>query len=89
MTRTVKTKRTLKAKPVKAAGGGTFTTVQLAKEQGVPAKTMRARIRRQIGAGKDGWKKLMIKVEGKPDDELSHTFRDNKTTRNAIKELLA
>lgn len=64
-----------KAKPAKA--GATFTTVDLAKEQGVNAKTLRARIRRNI----DKWEPLFAGER--------HTFADNATTRKAIAALLA
>lgn len=64
-----------KAKPAKA--GTTFTTVDLAKEQGVNAKTLRARIRRNI----EKWEPLFAGER--------HTFADNATTRKAIAALLA
>lgn len=80
MTRTVKTKRTVKAKPApKASGGGkTFTTVELAAEQNMAAKTLRARIRRNL----DKWEPLF-------KDGVRHVFADNKTTRDKIEQLLA
>ncbi len=66
------------AKRVKASGGGTFTTVDIAKEHGINPKTLRARIRRNI----DTWEQL-FKDGGK------HVFADNKTTRGKIDALLS
>lgn len=74
-------------KSKRAAGGGTFTTCDLAKERGEQSKTLRAKIRRRIKAGQREWEKLMIAVDGKKG--LSHTFKDNATTRKQIKALLA
>ena len=75
-----KTKRVAKSKA--AAGGakasGTFTTVELAAEQNIQAKTLRARIRRNI----DAWSPLFA-------DGVKHVFKDNKTTRAKIEQLLA
>lgn len=68
-----------KAKPApKAAGGNTFTTVDLAKQHDMQAKTLRARIRRNI----DDWKPLF-------KDGVKHVFPDNKTTRDKANALLA
>ena len=63
--------------PVKVPAGATFTSVDLAAEQGINAKTLRARIRRNI----DAWKPLF--VGGK-----QHTFADNAATRKAVAALL-
>lgn len=63
--------------PAKAPAGTTFTAVDLAAEQGINAKTLRARIRRNI----DAWKPLF--VGGK-----QHTFADNAATRKAVAALL-
>lgn len=57
---------------------GTFTTVDVANEQGINAKTLRARIRRNI----DKWEPLF-------KDGTKHVFADNATTRKAITALLA
>lgn len=66
------------AKPAKpAAKRDTFTSVDLAAEKGINAKTLRARIRRNIAK----WEPLFA---GK-----KHTFQDNVTTRKAIDALLA
>lgn len=62
----------------KATSGATFTTVDLAAEQGINAKTLRARIRRNI----DRWAPLFVNGE-------KHTFADNATTRKAVAALLA
>lgn len=66
------------AAPKAKATGNTFTTVDLAREQGIEAKTLRARIRRNI----DAWQPLF-------KDGAKHTFADNKTTRTAVAKLLA
>ena len=73
-------KRPAKAKPApKAAGGGkVFTTSELANEHGMKSKTLRARIRRNI----DLWQPLFA-------DGNRHVFKDNKTTRAKVAELLA
>lgn len=78
--RTPKADAKPKAKPApRAAGGGkTFTTSELAKEHDMIAKTLRARIRRNL----DKWEPLF-------KDGVRHVFPDNKTTRNKIAELLA
>lgn len=66
------------AKPAKpAATKGTFTSVNLAAEKGINAKTLRARIRRNIAK----WEPLFAGEK--------HTFKDNATTRKAIDALLA
>ena len=68
-----------KAKPVKrAAGGGTFTTVDIAKQYKMQPKTLRARIRRNINL----WQPLF-------KDGQRHVFADNKSTHDKIKEILA
>ena len=56
---------------------GTFTSVDLAAEKGINAKTLRARIRRNIAK----WEPLFAGEK--------HTFKDNVTTRKAIDALLA
>ena len=63
-------------KPSRPAG--TFTTVDIAVDHGVNAKTLRARIRRSI----DDWEPLFV-------DGQRHVFKDNKTTRAKIDALLA
>ena len=66
------------AKPAKpAAKRDTFTSVDLATEKGINAKTLRARIRRNIAK----WEPLFAGEK--------HTFKDNVTTRKAIDALLA
>lgn len=65
-----------KAKAQRAAS--TVTTIEIAAEQGISAKTLRARIRRNI----DTWKPLF-------KDGEKHVFADNKTTRNKITALLS
>lgn len=75
-----------KAAPAKAKAtvtkasraAGTITTVDIATEQGISAKTLRARIRRNI----DDWTPLF-------KDGEKHVFADNKTTRNKITALLS
>lgn len=68
-----------KVKPApKAAGGRTFTTVDIARERDMQAKTLRARIRRNI----DDWAPLF-------KDGMKHVFPDNKTTWNKVDALLA
>ena len=62
------------ASPVKR---DTFTSVDLAAEKGINAKTLRARIRRNIAK----WEPLFAGEK--------HTFKDNATTRKAIDALLA
>lgn len=54
-----------------------FTSVDLAAEKGINAKTLRARIRRNIAK----WEPLFAGEK--------HTFKDNATTRKAIDALLA
>lgn len=71
-------KKVTVAKPAKpAAPKGTFTSVDLAAEKGINAKTLRARIRRNIAK----WEPLFAGEK--------HTFKDNATTRKAIDALLA
>ena len=66
------------AKPAKpAATKGVFTSVDLAAEKGINAKTLRARIRRNLAK----WEPLFAGEK--------HTFKDNVTTRKAIDALLA
>ncbi len=66
------------AKPAKpAAKRDTFTSVDLAAEKGINAKTLRARIRRNLAK----WEPLFAGEK--------HTFKDNVTTRKAIDALLA
>lgn len=66
------------AKPAKpAAKRDTFTSVDLAAEKGINAKTLRARIRRNLAK----WEPLFAGEK--------HTFKDNATTRKAIDALLA
>lgn len=76
--RTTKAKATKDTtKATKATGAKTFTTVDLAKEAGVNAKTLRARIRRNI----DKWAPLF-------KDGEKHVFPDNKTTRAKVQSLM-
>lgn len=71
-------KKVTVAKPAKpAAKRDTFTSVDLAAEKGINAKTLRARIRRNIAK----WEPLFAGEK--------HTFKDNVTTRKAIDALLA
>ena len=71
-------KKVTVAKPAKpAAKRDTFTSVDLAAEKGINAKTLRARIRRNIAK----WEPLFAGEK--------HTFQDNVTTRKAIDALLA
>lgn len=79
--------RTAKAKDPKAIARvqakasrpkGTFTTVDIAAQHGVNAKTLRARIRRNI----DNWAPLFL-------DGQRHVFKDNKTTRAKVEALMA
>lgn len=66
------------AKPAKPAPAkGTFTSVQLAAERKLDAKTLRARIRRNI----EKWEPLFAGER--------HVFKDNAATRKAIDALLA
>lgn len=66
------------AKPAKPAlAKGTFTSVQLAAERKLDAKTLRARIRRNI----EKWEPLFAGER--------HVFKDNAATRKAIDALLA
>ena len=66
------------AKPAKpAATKGVFTSVDLAAEKGINAKTLRARIRRNLAK----WEPLFAGEK--------HTFKDNAATRKAIDALLA
>lgn len=67
----------VEAKAPKAKAGATFTTVDLATEQGINPKSLRARIRRNI----EKWEPLFAGER--------HTFADNATTRKAIAALLA
>ena len=64
-------------KKVTVAKRDTFTPVDLAAEKGINAKTLRARIRRNIAK----WEPLFAGEQ--------HTFKDNVTTRKAIDALLA
>ena len=64
-------------KKVTVAKRDTFTSVDLAAEKGINAKTLRARIRRNIAK----WEPLFAGEK--------HTFKDNVTTRKAIDALLA
>ena len=71
-------KKVTVAKPdAKPAKRDTFTSVDLAAEKGINAKTLRARIRRNIAK----WEPLFAGEK--------HTFKDNVTTRKAIDALLA
>jgi len=75
------TKKSTGAKIVtkaKAKASNTITSVEIAKEYKMNAKTLRARIRRNL----DDWKSLFVKGE-------RHVFADNKTTRAKIKSLLS
>lgn len=64
--------------PAKAkATGNTITTVDIAEQHDMNAKTLRARIRRNI----DKWEPLFA-------DGERHVFKDNATTRKAIAALL-
>ena len=68
------------AKPAvapKAKSGNTFTSVDIATEHGISAKTLRARIRRHI----DLWAPLF-------KDGERHVYADNAATRKAIAALL-
>ena len=67
-------KKVTVAKPAKR---DTFTSVDLAAEKGINAKTLRARIRRNLAK----WEPLFAGEK--------HTFKDNATTRKAIDALLA
>jgi len=78
------TKRTRKAAPKakdkaapKAKAGNVLTTVDIAAQHDMNAKTLRARIRRNI----DKWSPLF-------KDGEKHVFADNATTRKAIAALL-
>ena len=66
------------APAAKGKAGATFTSVDIAAEQGINAKTLRARIRRNI----DKWEPLFVNGE-------KHTFADNAATRKAVAALLA
>ncbi len=68
-------KKVTVAKPAKL---DTFTSADLAAEKGINAKTLRARIRRNIAK----WAPLFVNGE-------KHTFKDNVTTRKAVAALLA
>ena len=73
------TKVVAKAKDkAKGKAGATFTSVDIAAEQGINAKTLRARIRRNI----DKWEPLFVNGE-------KHVFADNAATRKAVAALLA
>lgn len=63
--------------PAKAKAGNTLTTVDIAAQHDMNAKTLRARIRRNI----DKWEPLF-------KDGERHVFADNATTRKAIAALL-
>jgi len=81
--RTRSTRAKDKAAPAKAAApkarpAGTITTVDIAAEQGISAKTLRARIRRNL----DDWAPLF-------HDGVKHVFKDNKTNRAKIEALMA
>jgi len=65
------------AKPDAKPAKGTFTSVQLAAERKLDAKTLRARIRRNI----EKWEPLFAGER--------HVFKDNAATRKAIDALLA
>ena len=78
MTNAPKKGKPVNATPAKGKAGATFTTVDLAAEQGINAKTLRARIRRNI----DRWAPLFVNGE-------KHVFADNATTRKAVAALLA
>ena len=67
-----------KGKAAAPKAGATFTSVDIAAEQGINAKTLRARIRRNI----DKWEPLFVNGE-------KHTFADNAATRKAVAALLA
>jgi hypothetical protein len=69
--------RESKAKLNAKASGNTFTSVDLAAQHGINAKTLRARIRRNI----DKWAPLF-------KDGEKHVFADNATTRKAVAALL-
>lgn len=69
-----KSRRAATKQPAKA---NTFTSVDLAAEYNINAKTLRARIRRNI----DKWAPLF-------KDGERHVFADNATTRKAIAALL-
>lgn len=78
------TKKPAKSKPKSTAApatspkpGAVFTTADIAKEQGISPKTLRARMRRQI----DLWGPLF-------KDGQKHTFADNAATRAAVARLL-
>lgn len=78
----VKISKATKAKPADAKpdakpAKGTFTSVQLAAERKLDAKTLRARIRRNI----EKWEPLFAGER--------HVFKDNAATRKAIDALLA
>ena len=64
--------------PATTRPAGTFTAVDLAKKQGISAKTLRVRIRRNIEA----WESLFV-------DGQRHVFKDNKTTWSRAEALLA
>lgn len=63
--------------PAKAKAGNVLTTVDIAEQHDMNAKTLRARIRRNI----DKWEPLF-------KDGERHVFADNATTRKAIAALL-
>ena len=71
-----KAKRTAATKKAKSPRN-TFTTVDLAEEHGINAKTLRARIRRNI----DKWEPLFA-------DGERHVYKDNAKTRKAVAALL-
>lgn len=73
-----KTTQTTQSKTTTQRAAGTFTTVDIAKEQGISAKTLRARIRRNI----DDWEALF-------HEGVKHVFKDNKTTRAKIDALMS
>lgn len=77
-TKRTTTKRAPAPDNARSRPAGTFTTVDIAAQQGVDAKTLRARIRRNI----DDWEPLFV-------DGQRHVFKDNKTTRARVDQLLA
>lgn len=72
-----KAKAPTKAKAPASSKAKTFTSVDIAAEHGINAKTLRARIRRNI----DKWEPLF-------KDGERHVFADNATTRKAVAALL-
>lgn len=70
-------KKVIKKKVIKSTPD-TFTSTDIAKEQGITAKAMRARVRRHL----DDWTPLF-------HAGIKHTFKNNKTTRAKVLALLA